>query len=196
MRSVLGVLMQRSPGQVSYALPLPRYQVPMKLHRLVAAAILGLALSACGFHLREEVRLASGMQRVAIEGVDSLNPLGRDLRKALIRAGAEVVEGSAGRSAVLRIGSNTIRTDVLSVGGNARANEYTIRYHVDFDVISASGASLLAMQTIELTRDFTFDATQALGIAAEQDLLTDELQREMVQAMLRRIEAIGRDATH
>ena len=52
------------------------------------------------------------------------------------------------------------------------------------------------MQTIELTRDFTFDATQALGIAAEQDLLTDELQREMVQAMLRRIEAIGRDATH
>lgn len=168
----------------------------MKLHRLVVLAILALALSACGFHLREEVRLASGMQRVAIEGVDSLNPLGRDLRKALTRAGAEIVEGSAGRSAVLRIGSNTIRTDVLSVGGNARANEYTIRYHVDFDVLSASGAPLLAVQSIELTRDFTFDATQALGIAAEQDLLIDELQREMVQAILRRLEVIGRDTTH
>ena len=81
---------------------------------------------------------------------------------------------------------------MLSVGGNARASEYTIRYHVEFDVAGATGSSLLAKQTIELTRDFTFDATQALGIAAEQDLLTGELQRDMVQAMLRRLEAAGR----
>ena len=52
------------------------------------------------------------------------------------------------------------------------------------------------MQAIELSRVFTFDATQALGIAAEQDLLTEELQRDMVQAILRRLEAIGHDATH
>ncbi len=166
----------------------------MKFHRTVLITILSLALTACGFHLREEVRLPAGMQRLAIEGVDSLSPLGRDLRKALTRSGAQVVEGSAQRSAVLRVGSNTIRTDVLSVGGNARANEYTIRYHVEFDVVSATGNSLLLVQTIELSRDFTFDASQALGIAAEQDLLTGELQRDMVQAILRRLEAAGREA--
>lgn len=165
----------------------------MKLHRLLIIAIFTLAVSACGFHLREEVRLASGMQRIAIEGVDSLNPLGRDLRKALTRAGAQVVEASGAGASVLRIGSNVLKTDVLSVGGNARANEYTIRYHVEFDVVSATGASLLPVQTIELSRDFTFDASQALGIAAEQDLLTDELQRDMIQAILRRLEAIGRE---
>lgn len=165
----------------------------MKLHRIVIIAIFTLALSACGFHLREEVRLPAGMQRLAIEGVDSLSPLGRDLRKALNRSGAQVVEKSAQYSALLRIGSNTIRTDVLSVGGNARANEYTIRYHVEFDVVEASGTSLLPVQTIELTRDFTFDASQALGIAAEQDLLTEELQREMVQAILRKLEVLGRE---
>lgn len=168
----------------------------MNLHRLLAALLLAGLLSACGFHLREEVRLAGSMQRVVIEGVDSLNPLGRDLRKALARAGAQVVETTGEHNSVLRIGSNVFKTDVLSVGGNARANEYTIRYHVAFDVLDASGKPLLPVQAIELSRVFTFDATQALGIAAEQDLLTEELQRDMVQAILRRLEAIGHDATH
>ena len=164
----------------------------MNAHRLSALVLLAVLLSACGFHLREEVRLPAGMQRLSLEGADSLSPLGRDLRKALTRSGAQVVEGGE-RSAKLRIAANQFHTDVLSVGGNARANEYTIRYHVEFDVVSATGTSLLPVQTIELSRDFTFDASQALGIAAEQDLLTDELQREMVQAILRKLEALGRE---
>ncbi|HOX73058.1 LPS assembly lipoprotein LptE [Dokdonella sp.] len=164
----------------------------MNLHRLLATLLLAGLLSACGFHLREEARLPAGMQLIAIEGADASSPLGRDLRKALARSGAQLVEGSDEPHAVLRIGSNTIRTDVLSVGGNARANEFTIRYHVEFDVLGAAGDSLVARQTIELSRDFTFDATQALGIAAEQDLLTEELQHAMVQAILRKLEALAR----
>jgi LPS-assembly lipoprotein len=163
----------------------------MKLHRLVVALLLTSLLAACGFHLRGEARLPASMQVLAIEGADALSPLGRDLRKALERAGVQVAEPSTSGAAVLRIGSNQFRTDVLSVGGNARANEYRIRYHVEFDVIDASGTPLLARQTIELSRDFTFDVSQSLGVAAEQDLLTSELQRDMVQAMLRRLEATG-----
>ena len=167
-------------------------------HRLSLAAVVVFAvmIAGCGFHLREEARLPAAMQRVAVQGADLPNPLGRDLRKALTRLGAQVVEGSAEPTAILRIGRNAMRTDVLSVGGNARANEYTMRYHVEFDVVGAAGAPLLPVQTLELTRDFTFDASQALGIAAEQDLLSDELQREMVQAILRRLDVIGHEATH
>lgn len=166
----------------------------MNIHRLALIALFATLLGACGFHLRGEAQLPAAMQTLAIEGADALSPLGRDLRKALARSGSTVVENATPDAAVLRIGSNQFRTDVLSIGGNARANEYTIRYHVEFDVVDARGAVLLSRQTIELTRDFTFDATQALGIAAEQDLLTGELQREMVQAILRRLEAAGRES--
>lgn len=166
----------------------------MNLHRLVAVAIFTLALSACGFHLREEAILPSGMQQLAIEGADALSPLGRDLRKALTRAGAQVVEDGSGKPSVLRISTNNFRTDVLTVGDNARANEYTLRYQVEFDVVNASGTALLPRQSIELTRIFTFDATQAIGIAAEQDVLSKELQREMVQTIMRRLEIIGQSA--
>jgi len=148
-----------------------------------------LVLSACGFHLRGEARLPATMQRVYIEGAEPVSPLGRDLAKALARAGAGVVDAPGAGVASLRITSNRIGTEVLSVGGNARANEYTLRYHVEFDVVAAGGEPLLSKQVIELTREFTFDASQALGVAAEQDLLTRELQREMVQAILRRLES-------
>jgi len=47
-------------------------------------------------------------------------------------------------------------------------------------------------QTIELSREFTFDSTQTLGLAAETDLLTQELERDMVQTILRRLEALAR----
>ncbi|MGB0135319.1 LPS assembly lipoprotein LptE [Dokdonella sp.] len=163
----------------------------MKLHRHFLPAIFALLLTACGFHLREEAVLPSGMQRIAIEGADALSPLGRDLRKALVRAGAQMVEDGAGEPSVLRIGTNSFRTDVLTVGDNARANEYTLRYQVEFDVVSASGTALLPRQSVELSRIFTFDATQAIGIAAEQDVLSKELQREMVQTIMRRLEIIG-----
>ncbi len=160
---------------------------------LLLAAVVCL-LAACGFHLREEARLPPGMQRVFVEGAEPASPLGRDLRKALARSGSQVVEQAAADAATLRIGANHLLTDVLSVGGNARANEYTMRYHVEFDVVDAAGASLLPKQVIELTRDFTFDASQALGVAAEQDLLRGELQRDMVQAILRRLETLAQSA--
>ena len=59
----------------------------------------------------------------------------------------------------------------------------------------AAGTALLPKQTIELMRDFTFDASQALGVSAEIDLLTSELQQDMTQTILRRLEALANAET-
>ncbi len=80
---------------------------------------------------------------------------------------------------------------MLSVSGTARASEYALRYHVEFNVENSAGTALLPKQTIELSREFTFDASQALGVSAETDLLTKELQRDMVQTIMRRLEALA-----
>ncbi len=161
----------------------------MNMPRLAFVAVLVVLLAACGFRPRAEAQLPASMKTLAIVGADPVSPLGRDLRRALSRTGTVVVDGTQAGAAVLRIPINRMNTDVLSVGGNARANEYTMRYTVEFDVVAAGGDVVVPRQAIELTREFTFDATQALGVAAEQDLLTKELQREMVQVILRRIEA-------
>ena len=156
---------------------------------LCAAAV--LALAGCGFHLRKEANLPASMKKVHIQIADPTSPLAKELAKALPRSGTEVVDAVAPDVAVMNISANAFSTDVLSVGGNARATEYSLRYHVEFEVQDAGGTALLPKQTFELSRDFTFDASQALGVAAEVDLLTHELQRDMTQTILRRLEAIA-----
>lgn len=158
---------------------------------LVLCAAAALVIAGCGFHLRKEANLPSSMKKVHVQGADPTSPLGKELAKALPRSGTEVVDTVEPGVAVMNITGNSFSTDVLSVGGNARATEYSLRYHVEFEVQDAGGTALLPKQTIELSRDFTFDASQALGVAAEVDLLTQELQRDMVQTILRRLEAIA-----
>jgi LPS-assembly lipoprotein len=151
-------------------------------------AMLALPLAACGFHLRREAQLPPSMQRMHIEIADASSALAKGLARALPRSGVQIVDAASADVAVLKVGVNTLSTEVLSVGGNARATEYSLRYHVEFAVDDAAGTAIVPKQTIELSRDFTFDASQALGVAAETDLLGKELQQDMVQAILRRIE--------
>ena len=157
----------------------------------VLLLVLAALLAGCGFQLRKEAQLPPSMQRVHLEIADPSSQLAKDLRKALPRSGALVVDTTGPGTAVLKISANAFSTDVLSVGGTARANEYAIRHHVEFEVQDASGSTILPKQTIELSREFTFDATQALGVAAETDLLSKELERDMVQTILRRLEALA-----
>jgi LPS-assembly lipoprotein len=162
------------------------------LLRLAGLGALLAMIGGCGFHLRQEAALPASMQRVHVAIVDRFSPLARDLEKALARSGADVVETVGPGVAVLRVSVNSVSTDVQSVSGRGRANEYVIRHHVEFDVEDAAGTVLLPNQAIELSRDFTFDATQALGVAAEEDVLKQELERDMVQAVLRRLEVLAR----
>ena len=157
----------------------------------VLVALLALPLAACGFHLRREADLPASMKRVHIQIDDASSALAKGLAKALPRSGSEVVDVAAADVATIRFEANAFSTDVLTVGGNARATEYSLRYHVELEVQDAAGTALLPKQTIELARDFTFDASQALGVSAEIDLLTKELQRDMTQTILRRLEAMA-----
>lgn len=151
-------------------------------------ALLAL-LSGCGFQLRAEAQLSPSLQRVHLAGLDSYSALGRDLGNALRRAGVELVDAQADAT-VLQFHRQSMSTEVLSVGGNARAKEYAMRYHVEFDVHGADGDVLMERQQVELTRSFIFDARQSLGVAAEQDLLASELEQQMVQVIVRRLEAL------
>ena len=149
------------------------------------------ALAGCGFRLREEVALPDALARVRIDSPDPYGALERDLAAAIARAGATVVDDADG-VAVVRIPVDAMATEPLSVSEAARVQEYLVRYRVELEVLDASNEVLLPLAPIELTRDYSFDETQALGAAAEEELLRKELRREMVQQVLRRLERLAR----
>lgn len=168
----------------------------MIFFRAVAIATALAALTACGFHLRGEVKLPAGMQHVHVQIADPYSPLKRDVEAALKRSGA-VVEANPGEgTAEIVISAVSLAPVVRSVGANAYVNEFSMVYHVEIQIQGVDGKALLPKQVIEHSRDYTFDQTQAIGSNAEQDEIKKEMERDMVQAVMRKVEAAEHHLEH
>ena len=164
------------------------------LLRHVLSTLFVLALAGCGFQLRGEAQLPPGMQHVVVDSADPFSPLKRNLEDALRRSGA-IIESKTGPGiAVLKLPVVTVNPELSSVGAAQHVREFMMIYHVELEVLDDDGKIIVPKQTIELTRNFTFDDTQALGIGVEQEDLKRQMQRDMVQAVMRRIEAVGKNA--
>jgi LPS-assembly lipoprotein len=161
---------------------------------LIAAA---LALSACGFHMRGEVKLPSGLQRVNVQISDPFSPLKRDLNAAMKRGGATIEENPGDGIAEVVITAVSLNPIARSVGSNAYVNEFSMVYHVEVQITDGANKVVIPKQVIEHSREFTFDQTQAIGTSAEQDEIKKEMERDMVQAILRKVEAAAKvDTKH
>ena len=157
---------------------------------LLTAAL--LTLTACGFHMRGEVVLPSGLQRVHVQIADPFSPLKRDLEAALKRGGATIEENPGADVADVIISAVSIGPVARSVGANAYVNEFSMVYHVELQITDAKNKVLIPKQVIEHSREFTFDQTQAIGTTAEQDEIKKEMERDMVQTIVRKVDAAAK----
>jgi len=149
-------------------------------------------LTACGFHLREEARLPPGMERVYVESADPFGPLKRNIEHALERSGAKIEGKSGDGIAEIRLSAVSLAPVVRSVSATARVNEFTMLYHVELQITDAAGKVVLPKQVIEQSRVFTFDQTQAIGTGAEQDVIKKEMERDMTQVVMRKVQSAER----
>ena len=170
-----------------------RQTSPM-IRTALTACLLALALSACGFHLRDALVLPADMGQVKVTSRDPYSPLARTLERALERAGAPVVEADAeGRFTTLALRSERWASIPLSIDQRGRAQEYTLRYAVVFAMVDENGDEIVPQQAVELARDYISVPTDATGTDTERELLARELQREMSASILRRIDAATRE---
>lgn len=161
------------------------------MSRLLLLLCLVLAVSACGFRPRGTLALAEELGPVKVQTADPYSELAQGLSVALARAGVKAaVEGEP--SATLRVRSERLSTRPLTVDVRALVREYETLYRVAFDVVGVDGKIRLPEQTVELTREFTYDAFAQAGSPAEQRLIEEELRREMQAAILRRLDAVLR----
>jgi LPS-assembly lipoprotein len=162
--------------------------------RVLVAAVLALTLSACGFHPRAHTVLPTRLGATRVVVPDPSSPLGEELSAMLSRAGVLAAETDPkAKATTLRISRETWDTQPLAVDQYALVREYVTRYRVDFALQGTDDKPLLPLQTIELSREYSFDANAAVGSPAEQELIRRELRRDMEDAILRRIEFALRD---
>jgi len=156
-------------------------------------AVLLLALLAgCGFQLRGQASLPAAMSTTWLSVPDPTSAFARELALLLRGNGVVLVDGPAEDAAELRILQERITRRALTISGDARVREFELVFDLRFSLVASDGEVLLPPELLRLERDFQFDEQEILGAATEEELLRENLRRNMAAALIRRLEAFGR----
>lgn len=155
--------------------------------RAAVALTLTLAMTACGFQLRDAAELPPEMARTHLQIQSEYSTLARRLRVLLTQSGVELV-GPGEALAILEVPVNQVVTDVLTIGDNARVREYRISHRVEFRLLDSAGTVLVPIQTLHQTREISFDEQEILGSSREQEYLQQDLANSLARLILRRLE--------
>jgi LPS-assembly lipoprotein len=148
-----------------------------------------LALVACGFHLRGSAALPTGMERVHLT-VSGGGDLQRKIARALLASNVTVEKDSGTGIAELHVPVQGFSIQVLTVNGVAQVTEYAVHYHVLFNAQDGTGKSIVPGESIDLQREYSYNAGQPVGTQAQVEAIQDSLVDDMVQAILFRLQAV------
>ncbi len=161
----------------------------MLLRRLALLALM-LLLGGCGFHLRGAQPLPELMAKIQL-----VAPAGSDLRYELAAllhsAGAEVVEQPGDASAIVTVLSDEVRSRILSIDPQGRAQEYVLTLSVKYSVKALADESPAQALSSRVERDLRVDPDNVLGRGAEQEVVEREMRRVAAQQILRRLRTLS-----
>jgi len=154
--------------------------------RAAVAGGIAALLAACGFHLR-------GQEQMPFETlyIPGNNQLVVELKRNVAAASkTRLVDRPGDAQAVFGFTQELREKVILSFSAAGRVSEYQLRYRVGFRVTDAKGAQVyLPTSEILLTRDMAYSDAQVLAKEAEEALLYRDMQRDMVQQIMRRLVA-------
>lgn len=160
----------------------------MPIRLLLTMLSLGLLCSACGFQLREDAELPPEMAQTRMVIEDENSTLARRVRVLLEQTGVQFV-GSNQATAFLEIPLNSVVTEVLTIGDNARVREYRITHTVRFRVTDTEGKDIIPLQTMRQAREISFDEQEILATSREQEYLKQDLAETLSRLLVTRLES-------
>ncbi len=148
-----------------------------------------LVLSACGFHLRgsDVTQVMLPPTYLAAEA----GSLRQAIQRALTQGGTTLVGETAQAQRVVRLLGERVDRRVLSVGAAGTVEEYELHYAVTYAVDGVKGAPLIAPETLTQVRSYAFSETEVLGKDVEQETLVQDMRRDAVGQILRRLQNLS-----
>jgi LPS-assembly lipoprotein len=161
-------------------------QFPIR-HLLLLSAL--ALLSSCGWRLQGTTRLPELIATAYVESKDPYTDFNRALRESLTASGANLVTDKSLASAIVRVRRDVSGQRVLSVSSRNTPEEYQVYYSVEYSV-DGGGRELIPPDSLELTRDYSYDETAVLAKQREQSLLREALARDLAGLIVRRLAAL------
>jgi len=155
----------------------------------LSAAAAALLLAGCGFHLQGRAPLPVAVKTPYVEAPDPQSDFVQYLRHELLSNGAQLRQEKGDASAVVSILRDRVSRRVLSVSSINRVNEYEVTYTIAFSV-TAQGKELLPPQELTATRTYSFDETALLAKGHEEDILRQDMARNLADMVMRRLSSL------
>lgn len=161
------------------------------MRAVILLLLTALTLSACGFQLRGSYVLP--WDTLAISGIPENSELYFLIKRGL-DAGSEtrIVTDPQTAQASLVVLRNHQHKNILSLSAKGLVREFQLTRTFMYRIQDASGKPLTPDSQIVLQREMTFDDERIFAKEAEEALIWREMQRDLVQQLLRRLAAGSR----
>lgn len=157
---------------------------------LIALIFTFSLLTGCGFTLRGAAELPTELQTMALTSPGGNSDILREVRRSLQASDITLLDSPSLTNYTLVIGNESSEERVLSVNDNARAGEYELIVSVPFQL--RLGTDVIAgPETLSVEKVYLADPNSAVAKREERELLEEEMRRELVNQLMRRLQAIS-----
>lgn len=167
----------------------PAFRARRRLLRLGLAGAGAALLGGCGFRLRRPPRL--DFDSVQLVGFPARSPFTEELERAIEASGStKVVESAAQAEVVLEALADVRDKTVAAQTAAGQVREFTLRTRLRFRLRTPAGRLLIPDTELLLTRDMSFNETNALAKQQEEATLYRSMQSDIVEQVMRRLAAV------
>ena len=157
----------------------------------LATLFLAATLSACGFHLRGEYAMPFASVFVSTPGT---SVVATEIRRELANIPTKLMVSAKDADAQLNILEDRRDRQILSLSAAGRVREYELKIRVTYQLIDSKGSVLIPTSEIQLSRILSYDDSRIIAKQQEEALLYQDMERDAVAQILRRMTAIKRPA--
>lgn len=154
------------------------------MRRLILCLFI-VVLAGCGFHLRGQVALPYSTLHISGPSATSVS---NSLKRVLRSSGVRLVDRQEDAELTLVVLSDVREKSILSLSAAGRAQEYELRQRLSYRIITAGEPDLPAGEILS-QRSISFNDAQVLAKESEENLLYRDMENDVVQQLLRRLQA-------
>ena len=157
------------------------------VRRVLFALFLAALLSACSFHLRGQYALPFASVFVSTSGA---SVVATEIKRELANIPTKLMPSAKDADAQLNIIEDRRDRQILSLSGAGRVREYELKLRVSYQLVDARGGVFIPTSEIQLSRILSYDDSLIIAKQQEEALLYQDMERDAVAQILRRMTAI------
>ncbi|MBV1930508.1 MAG: hypothetical protein KUG71_02225 [Porticoccaceae bacterium] len=154
-------------------------------------AVLLLATTACGWHLRGTAGNTVSFKRIHISAANLHSDLVRQLQRQLEASDVEVVESATDAIYSLVIVKEDSKRRTATVSASARVSERSLTEWAEFLVLNREGGSVIPLTKVTVERVFEYDENNVLATNDEAQMLKREMRSELARQIYNRLRQLN-----